>query len=264
MKITTITTTLLLTSTLALSMDFGNMIKGAVESTTTKESSTTSSKSNLSDSLVTSGLKEALKIGVDYGVTELGKENGYLSNAKIPLPKNLQSVEKLVRKAGGDKIADDLILSMNKAATQAAPKTATIFVDAVDKMTLDDAQKILTGDKNAATDYFSKNTTTSLQKMISPIIKESMADNSVASYYDTFNKYYQSNAKSLTENSQVMGLAKQFGADKYIPASDKDIDAYVTDEAIKGLFKMIGEKEASIRTDSVAQTTSLLKQVFGN
>ena len=263
MKLLTTTAILLLTTNLLYAFDVGSAIDSAIKSTT-KSTSSGSSNSGLSDSLVTSGLKEALKIGVDYGVKELGKENGYLSNAKIPLPDNLAKVESLVRKAGGDKIADDLIMSMNKAATKAAPKTATIFVDAVDKMTLDDAQKILAGDKNAATEYFQKNTTTSLQKMISPIIKESMKENKVATYYDSFNKYYKSSAKDIVENSQVMGLAKQFGADSYLPSSDKDIDAYVTDHAISGLFKMIAQKESEIRTDTLAQTTSVLKQVFGN
>jgi len=265
MRKISLATSILLTSTMAFSFDIGSLVQSGMDATSTKSASSSSSKtSNLSDSLVTSGLKEALKIGVDFGVKELGKENGYLTNAKIPLPENLAKAEGLIRKAGGDKIADDLINSMNKAATTAAPKTAAIFVDAVDKMTLDDAQKILAGDKNAATDYFAKNTSTSLQKMISPIIKDSMKDNNVAKYYDTFNGYYQSNAKALTGNTQLMGYAKQFGADKYLPTSDKDLDAYVTDKAIEGLFKMIAEKEASIRTDSLAQTTSLLKQVFGN
>ena len=263
-----ISLSILLMSTMAFSFDFGSALQSTVDSATKSIDPTSSSKvsspdSGLSDAVVTSGLKEALKIGVDYGVKELSKKDGYLSNAKIPLPDNLAKVEGLVRKAGGDKIADDLILSMNKAATKAAPKTATIFVDAVDKMTLDDAQKILAGDKGAATEYFQKNTTTSLQEMILPIIKDTMKENKVASYYDTFNSYYKSSAKDVVESSEVMGYAKQFGADSYLPSSEQDLDAYITDKAIDGLFKMISEKEAEIRTDPVAQTTSLLKKVFG-
>jgi len=250
--------------TTALGLDFDSLVKTAVDSTTNKSSkNATSSSSNLSDSLVTNGLKEALKIGVDYGVKELGAKDGYLKNAKIPLPDNLAKIEKLVRKAGGDKIADDLILSMNNAATKAAPKTAAIFVDAVDTMSLDDAKKILAGDKDAATTYFQNKTTSSLEKTISPIIQDTMKENKVASYYNTFNQYYKSNAKGLVENSQVMGYAKKFGVDSYLPGDDQDIDAYVTSQAIDGLFKMIAQKESEIRTDSVAQTTSLLKQVFG-
>lgn len=263
MKKMSLSLSLLFSSTLVCALDLGSLVQDAVKSTTSTPTSS-SKTSNLSDSLVTSGLKEALKIGVDYGVKELSKENGYLSNAKIVLPKDMRTAEKLVRKAGGDKIVDDLVKSMNKAATTAAPKTAVIFVDAVNKMTLDDAQKILMGDKDAATEYFSKNTSSSLQKMISPIIKESMKENNVASYYDTFNKYYQSNAASLTKNSQLMGYAKEFGADKYLPSSDADLNSYITEQAISGLFKMIAQKEGEIRKDPIAQTTSILKQVFGN
>jgi hypothetical protein len=252
---------LILSATLVSALDLNSLVQTAVDSTT--KSSIKSENSGLSDSIVTDGLKEALKIGVDFGVKELSKKDGYLTKAKIPLPENLVSIEKLVRKAGGGKAVDDLILSMNKAATTAAPKTAGIFVNAVDKMTLDDAQKILAGDENAATEYFAKNTTKSLEEMISPIIKETMRENKVASYYETFNTYYKSTAKDVVENSQVMDYAKQFGADKYIPTSDKDLDAYVTEKAIEGLFKMIAEKEAEIRKDPVAQTTDILKKVFG-
>lgn len=267
MKKTSLITSLLLSSTLAFGIDIGGLVQGAIDSNTKSQTSSNTSKStnsSLSDSIVSDGLKEALNIGVEYGVKELSAKDGYLKNAKIPLPENLQKVESLVRKAGGEKVADDLIMSMNNAATKAAPKTAVIFADAIEKMTLDDAKNILAGDKNAATDYFQKNTNSSLQKMISPIIKESMQENKVATYYDGFNKYYKENAKSFVENSQVMGYAKQFGVDSYLPDSEKDIDAYVTDKAIDGLFKMIAAKESEIRSDSLAQTTSLLKQVFGN
>ena len=101
--------------------------------------------------------------------------------------------------------------------------------------------------------------------MIKPIVVKSMQQNSVAKYYDKFNGLYASNIKSVTPNSSMMSMAKGFGADEYLP-SDKDakLDDYVTSKAIEGLFKMIATKEAQIRKDPVAQTTSLLKTVFGN
>jgi hypothetical protein len=132
-------------------------------------------------------------------------------------------------------------------------------------MSLQDAQNILAGDKNAATTYFKANTTESLKKMIAPIIQNTMKENQVASYYDMANNFYKSNAKGIVENSEVMGLAKSFGVDAYLPgSSDQSLDDYVTEKAISGLFTMIAQKEAEIRTNPVAQTTSLLKQVFGN
>ncbi len=153
---------------------------------------------------------------------------------------------------------------MNTAATKAAPKTAHIFVEAIEKMSLTDAQKILNGNENAATEFFKNNTTDSLKKMITPIIQETMKQNQVAAYYDTFNNYYKQYGKGLVENSGVMNMAKNFGVDSYIPgSSDKNLDEYVTDKAIDGLFKMIAQKEGAIRSNPVEQTTSILKQVFG-
>lgn len=270
MNKTSIITIALLTSTMAFAFDMGNLLKQA-ESFTTPASSTSNSltpaKTGLSDSTVTSGLKEALKVGVDYSIKELGKKDGYLNNSsvKIPLPENLAKAETLIRKAGGDKIANDLINSMNSAASQAAPKTASIFIDAVNKMSFEDAQKILAGGDTAASDYFKNSTTDSLKKTISPIVEKSMQDNQVASYYDTVNDFYKSNVKEMVDGSGVMGMAKSFGADAYLPgSSDKSLHDHVTQKAIDGLFKMIATKESEIRKDPVAQTTSLLKQVFGN
>ncbi|MGE4382540.1 MAG: DUF4197 domain-containing protein [Arcobacter sp.] len=268
MKKSIIASTLILSTTFVFALDLGSIAKGVLDTATTtnQTKSTTQTSSNLSDSTVSSGLKEALKTGVKYATTQLGATNGYLNNSavKIPLPDNLAKAETLIRSVGGDKMADDLILSMNNAASKAAPKTAEIFIDAIDKMTVTDAQKILTGGNNAATEYFKSNTSASLKKAITPIIQETMKENQVASYYDTANNLYKSNTKGLTQNSQVMGLAKNFGVDSYLPGnSDESLDEFVTNKAIEGLFTMIAQKEAAIRQNPVEQTSSLLKQVFG-
>ena len=260
---------IVLCTTLSFGFDLGSITKSVmdnVSSSTSKSSTSTTKTTDVQDSTVSSGLKEALKVGVDYAVKNLSANNGYLNNSlvKIPLPENLQKAETIIRKAGGNKMADDLINSMNSAATKAAPKTAEIFVDAIDKMSLNDAQKILNGSDNAATDYFKANTTDSLKKMITPIIQETMKENQVAGYYDTFNNYYKQYGKGLVDSSGVTALAKNFGVDSYIPsASDENLDEYVTDKAIDGLFKMIASKEAAIRSNPIEQTTSILKQVFG-
>ncbi|XPV67429.1 MAG: DUF4197 domain-containing protein [Halarcobacter sp.] len=267
MKKSIICASLILSSTLAFSFDFGSITKEVMKNVSKDSSTTTqSSNTNLSTSTVTNGLKEALKVGVNYAVKNLGAKNGYLNNSlvKIPLPENLQKAETLIRKAGGDQIANDLINSMNSAATKAAPQTAQIFVNAIEKMSLDDAKKILNGDKNAATNYFQSHTTDSLKKLIKPIIQETMAQNSVAKYYDTFNSYYKQYGKQYVENSSLMGMAKSFGVDSYLPSSsDENLDDYVTQKAINGLFKMIAQKEAAIRSNPIEQTSSILKQVFG-
>ena len=247
--------------------DLSAIAKNVVENVT-KEQTTTqeTSTSNLSDTTVSNGLKEALKTGVNYAVTQLGSNNGYLNNTavKIPLPDNLAKAETLIRSIGGDKMADNLINSMNTAASKAAPKTAEVFVEAIDKMTLTDAQAILSGGNDAATNYFKANTSDSLKKLITPIIQETMKENQVASYYDTANNLYKSNAKGLVDNSGVMGLAKNFGVDSFIPgSSDERLDEYITTKAIDGLFTMIGQKEAAIRANPLEQTSSILKEVFG-
>jgi len=268
MKKISLLSILICTSTLSMAFDLGNFVKESskhLQPSSSKETSSSKS-SGLSNSIVNNGLKEALKIGVEYGIKELGKENGYLSNdkVKILLPKDLRKVEKVVRKVGGDKVVDNLIISMNKAASKAVPKTTTIFIDAISNMNINDAKKILLGDDDAATEYFEQHTSNSLKEAIKPIIRESMKENHVISYYEKFNQYYKSNTANLVKNSGVMKYTKKFGIDSYIPSSEQNIDDYVTAQAIKGLYKMISEKESEIRKEPLAQTSELLKKVFGN
>ena len=276
MKKSIIVSTLILSSSLTFAFDLGSIAKSVVDNvtkeqtstqaTTSEKATTNTSTSNISDSTVTSGLKEALKTGVNYAVTQLGSSNGYLDNSavKIPLPDNLAKAETLLRSVGGNQMADNLINSMNTAASKAAPKTAEVFVNAIDKMSVTDAQAILSGGNEAATNYYKANTSDSLKKLIAPIIQETMKENQVATYYDTVNNLYKSSAKGLVDNSGVMGMAKSFGVDSYIPgSSDESLDEYITTKAIDGLFTMIGQKEAAIRANPVEQTSSILKQVFG-
>ena len=279
MKKSIIVSTLILSSSLTFAFDLGSIAKSVVDNVTKEQTSTqattsekattnttNTSTSNISDSTVTSGLKEALKTGVNYAVTQLGSSNGYLDNSavKIPLPDNLAKAETLLRSVGGNQMADNLINSMNTAASKAAPKTAEVFVNAIDKMSVTDAQAILSGGNEAATNYFKANTSDSLKKLIAPIIQETMKENQVATYYDTVNNLYKSSAKGLVDNSGVMGMAKSFGVDSYIPgSSDESLDEYITTKAIDGLFTMIGQKEAAIRANPVEQTSSILRQVFG-
>ncbi len=274
MKKSLIVSTLLLTSTLTFALDLGSITKSVVDTVSkdteiaqqVNNATSSTTNSNLDNATISNGLKEALKTGVTYATTQLGSNNGYLNNkaVKIPLPNNLSSAEKLIRSAGGDKMADDLINSMNTAASKAAPKTAEIFISAIDKMSLTDAQKILSGGNNAATEYFKANTTDSLKKSIAPIIQETMKENQVAGYYESVNNLYKSNVKGLVDNSGVMGMAKSFGVDSYVPGnSNESLDEFVTNKAIEGLFTMIAQKEAAIRTNPTEQTSSILKQVFG-
>ena len=258
---------LLASGCLLFGFNLENFAKSVVKTTSSDTSTNSStSKSALSNDTISSALKEALQSGVKYATTSLGKPEGYLNNSlvKIPLPENLQKVETLVRKAGGDKVADNLIKSMNTAASKAAPKTADIFLSAIKKMSLDDAKAILNGGKDAATKYFKTHTDQDLKTLIAPIVKTSMDDNSVVKYYDSFNSYYQQYGKKYVESSSVVSFAKKFGADAYMPdASAENLNEYVTQKAIDGLFVMIAQQETKIRENPVEQTTALLKKVFG-
>jgi len=268
-----IVTVILLSTTMVQGFDFGSVLNTATQTlqnsnskTTNSKHTTTSATSSLSNATVANGLKSALSNGVSYAISNLSKSGGYLDNSlvKIPLPKNLSKAETIVRKAGGGKYADNLITSMNTAASKAVPKTAVIFADAIKKMSLDDAKKILAGGDDAATQYFKNSSSKSLQNAIKPIIQDTMKENKVASYYSSFNEYYKKYAKGLVDSSGAMSMAKSFGVDEYLPSSsDEKLDDYVTKKAIDGLFKMIASKEEDIRKNPLAQTTSLLKQVFG-
>ena len=220
---------------------------------------------DLSNSDMTSALKEALSKGVKFAVSNLGKEGGYLDNplVKIPLPKTLQSSEKLIRKMGGDKYVDGLILSINRAAEEAAPQTVNIFIDAIEKMTITDGKTILAGDDDAATQYFRKHTNSELSAVIEPIVKKSMENNDVASYYKSFQTYYKSHA-DLVKNDTVSALTASTGLDAYLPGeNDEEFDSYVTHKAIDGLMTIIAEKEKEIRDNPLMRNSDLLKKVFG-
>lgn len=249
---------------LSFAFSLDDVTKLANDTLKKTQETTTQTKSTQSDSMITKGLKEALSKGVQSAVDSLSKDNGYFnSDAKIALPESLSSSEALIRKAGAGKYADDLIKAMNSAASQAAPKTAPIFLDAIQKMGIDDANKVLQGSNSAATQYFKDNTYNKLKDMIAPIIKNSIASNDVAKYYNAFNSAYKTYGKDLVESSGVMGYAKSFGVDKYIPSGeDKSLDEYITSQALDGLFEMIQKEEMAIRENPVNRTTDLLKQVF--
>jgi len=243
-------------STTLFSFDFGSFAKEALANVS-KSTNSSSKESSLSSDTITAGLKEALNVGAKYAVKELGKKDGYLNNAdvKIPLPKNIKKAEDIIRGFGGDKYVDDFVESMNSAATDAAPKTIDIFLNTIKTMTLRDAKNILSGDEDAATEYFRVNTTDSLTKMILPIVQKTMRANNVTLYYEKANSFYKSDIKSR---------AVEYGIGSFLPKkSEENLDEYVTKKAIDGLFKIIAVKEAEIRKDPLAQTTSLLKKVFG-
>jgi len=191
------------------------------------------------------GLKEALQIGAANAVSLTGQTDGYFQNAaiKILMPKELQSVEKGLRAVGYGPQVDEFVLSMNRAAEKAAPQAKDIFVAAIGQITFADARQILTGGDTAATEYFRSKTSDSLRAAFQPPVKAAMDATGVTQQY-----------KALMERFQSIPFAKSYSF---------DIDAYVVNGALNGLFVVLGDEERKIRKDPAARVTGLLKQVFG-
>jgi hypothetical protein len=218
--------------------DKGNNFLAGIFATLTGE--------KLSDSKIINALKEALEIGTENAVKTVSKVDGYYKNPqiKIPLPQTVQKAESVLRAVGYGPQVDELSQSMNRAAEQAAPKAKALFWDAVKAMTFEDARQILKGNADAATRYFEDKTRGQLQQLFMPSVHTAMEEVGVTRAYQ--NVY----AKLST-----------------IPFADRlnlDLDGYVTEKALDGLFYMVGEEERKIRKDPAARVTKLLKDVFGN
>jgi hypothetical protein len=201
----------------------------------------------LSDEEVVRGLKEALSKGTQQAIANLGKDGGFLNNldVKIPLPDELKKVEKLLRGLGQDKYADQFVATMNHAAEKAVPEAATLFADAISRMTLADAQSILKGPDDAATQYFRKGSEAKLKERFLPIVKTATDQAGVTAAYKKL-------IQKAGPTAQLLGVGAT------------DLDAYVDGKAVDGLFKMIAAEEKRIRQDPLARSTDLLKKVFGS
>lgn len=195
---------------------------------------------------VTAGLKEALSKGVEKAVESLGKEDGFLKNlnVKIPMPDSLKKVEKTLRTLRQDKMADEFVTTINRAAEKAVPEAAAVLGESIKKMSIADAKAILNGPKDAATQYFRKASETNLYARFLPIVKNATSATGVTSAY-----------KQMTDKASF--------ASPFLGADGLDIDAYVTRKALDGLFVQIADQEKRIRENPVARTTDLLQKVFG-
>ena len=199
----------------------------------------------LSTDQITRGLKEALSIGTDKAVEAASQEDGYFNNPdiRIPLPSKVTKMEKLLDAAGMGQQVDDFRLSMNRAAEQAAPEAKDLFLDAITQMSFSDAQNILEGGDNAATLYFKDKTYGRLQEIFQPIVHDSMSKTGVTRQYQ--------------------GIEGKIDSIPFAGSLNLDLDQYVTDKALDGLFLLIAGEEKKIREDPAARATDLLKDVFG-
>ncbi len=193
---------------------------------------------------IIAGLKEALSVGAKNGVTNVSKANGYFSNPsiKIPMPDKLQKIDRVMRRMGFHKEADEFVLSMNRAAEKAAPQALSFFSSAIRDMTIPDAVKILRGNDTAATDFLKSKTFDKISGAFKPEVSSAMNDVGVTHAF-----------KQMMDKARTIPLLKR---------ESVDLDQYVTSKALEGLFVVVGQEEKKIRKDPAARVTELLRTVF--
>ena len=204
-------------------------------------------KATENDSDITAGLKEALKVGSQKSIHVLSQQDGFFKDPKvhIPLPNQLEKLGNLLERMGQKKQVSDFVVTINRAAEKSVSVTGDIFLDAIKQMTIMDAVNIYRGNDDAATQYFRKTAGTSLFKAIRPIVADSTTKVGVTQQY-----------KKLRSSGGNFG--------KLLVRNTPDLDEYITNKTIDGLFVKIAEQEAEIRHNPGARTTDLLKKVFGS
>jgi hypothetical protein len=198
---------------------------------------------SISNKDVIGGLKQALSQSSSAAVAKLGVENGFLGNprVKIPLPDKLQKIDAAMRKVGLGGYSEELITSMNRAAEAAVPQAKTLLLDAIKKMSVQDAKGILTGGDDAATQYFRKNTESQLRAKFLPIVTKTVRQVGAVEKYDAY-----------AGKTAALGLTDH-----------PNLEQYVTQKALDGLFLVMKDEEKAIRSNPADYSGNLLKKVFG-
>jgi Protein of unknown function (DUF4197) len=191
------------------------------------------------------GLRDALAVSAQNAVSLLSQNNGYYTNeaVKIIVPEKIRNVAETLKKSGHEQKVDDFVLSMNRAAEKASPQAKGIFFDAIMGMTLDDAQGLLEEGNTAATDY--------------------LKSKAYQEIYDEYKPIVSSKLDEEGGTAKYLDMMKTFASPTLIPAQSLDLDDYVTNQAIAGLFRIVGQEEIKIRTDPDARVTALLEDIFG-
>jgi len=225
--------------------DWGAMLDDLKEAGKTFIPGDETNTSNLDNSTIISGLKEALSVGSKRAIDTVGQTDGFLANPKIriPLPPQVEQVGGLMRQVGIGSLADDFETSMNRAAEEAAPEATNIVIDAIKNMSIDDAKQILNGSDDAATQYFRDKTSGKLTTLFRPSIEGSLDQVGSTRYYN-----------QLSEQVAAVPVVGQ--------NLNVDLPDYVTEQALNGLFTMLAIEEKKIRENPAARTTELLKKVF--
>ena len=207
--------------------------------------SSTFNTNSLSNEDITKGLKEALKVGTNNSVATSSKLDGFYKNTKIkiPFPSEASAMETKLRAIGMGTQVDKFVQTLNRGAEEAAKTAATVFIEAITNLTISDGMKILKGTDNAATVYLKDNTTSKLTTNFKPIVHNALLKVEITKYWNP-----------LTTAYNKMPLVTKM---------NPDLDAYVTEKAIEGLFKLIAEEEYNIRKNPSARISDILKKVFG-
>lgn len=204
-----------------------------------------SSISEFTEQEAVSALKEALQNGITKGTEQVSKPDGYFGNQfiKIPFPQEARDIETTLRKVGMGKTVDEAVLSLNRAAEDAATKALPIFVDAITTMSFQDAIGIVKGDSIAGTRFLQQTTTSALTKAFRPVIEGSLDKVDATKHWST-----------------VMNAYNKI---PFVKRINPDLTQYVTEKALEGLFFTIASEEKLIRKDPLGQASSLLRKVFG-
>jgi len=200
---------------------------------------------SLSSDDISGGLKEALRVGTQEVVKNLGAIDGFNLDPQIhiPLPRELDQVKKALGKIGMDSMLTDLETRLNRAAEIATPKAKQLFITAINEMTLDDVMAIYKGPEDSATQYFKSRMSGSLAVTMKPIVDESLADVGAAKSYDK--------------------LMARYNSVPFVPKVEANLGDYVVEKGMDGIFFYLAREEAAIRQNPAARTTELLRTVFG-
>ncbi len=213
--------------------------------TVTTQDQAPAQASGLSDMQISNGLKDALQVGTQNVVGQLGKLDGFNADPTIhiPLPDNLKNVRSALNAVGMSAMMDDLELKLNRAAEEATPPAKKLFMDSIEAMTVDDVRGIYSGPNDAATRYFQGKMSAPLAKEMQPIVERALNQVGAIQAYDS-----------------AMG---QYASIPFVPDVKADLNSYVVDKGMAGIFHYLAVEEAAIRTNPVKRTTEILQTVFG-
>ncbi len=225
--------------------DWWSKVVETVKSFDSESGNNSSVINELSTGDIAKAFKQALQIGSENVVKQLGKIDGFNADSliHIPLPDDLKKIRKILKKVGMEHYADELELKLNRAAEVATPKAKKLFVGAIKQMTFQDVKKIYEGSDDSATKYFKNKMSTALAKEMQPIVNKSISEVGAVQSYD-----------------KLIGKYKDL---PFMPDVKADLTKHVVDKGMDGIFYYLAKEEAEIRKNPVRHTTDLLQKVFG-